>query len=559
MRIRSLQFSFTIFFILLGACLFNLQIVRGSLYKDLSYKNSIRLLSIAAPRGTVYDRHGKVTADNALSFGVFIVPQEAKDLDAEIEKLSEILDVPESLLKRNYKRSYHAPFAPCEVMGNVPKKKAILIEELKLDMPGVLIKEMPLRRYAYKEALAHILGYVGEIDKKELASLKSYGYSVKDLIGKDGMEKVMDAVLRGRSGGMQVQVDNRGRQVKVLNFKGPKKGNDIHLTIDAGLQDFVWRMMKDKMGAAVFMDPHTGEILTMISAPSYDPNDSVIKLLNDAAAPLLNRSIMGQYPPGSLFKIVVAMAGLETGKLHQEKTFFCSGRLNVGAGRFNCWNRDGHGAMDLEMGIIQSCNVYFYNVGMLVGMEKICEYARQFGFGRKTGIGLFGEEEGFVPSRAWKRAEKKGRWYAGDTANLSIGQGYLLVTPLQVVRLVSCIANGGVLVEPYILKGAAGGHTKTDLRLKKKNIDLVKKGMKGVVEADGGTGFRAWSSVVSISAKTGTAQAGGSLKSHAWFAGFAPSDDPKISFVIFLEHGGSGGGVAAMIAKKAVEYWYKNR
>jgi len=562
MRIKSLQYSFIIFFILLGACLYYLQIIKGSLYKGLSYKNSIRLLNIAAPRGIIYDRRKDKVADNALSFGVFIVPQEAKDLDVKIKRLSEILDCPESLLRRNYKRNYRAPFAPCELIRDVSKKKAILVEELKLDMPGILVKEIPLRSYPYKEALAHVVGYIGEIDKRELELLKSYGYSARDTIGKDGVERTADTSLRGMDGGMQVQVDNRGHQVKVLNFKRPEKGNDVNLTIDARLQNFLWKMMKDRMGAAVVMDPYSGEILSLVNSPSFDPNSSLTSVLNDRDAPLLNRAIMGQYPPGSIFKIIVALAGLDSGKIGPETSFTCRGKLNIGRGRFRCWNKDGHGHMNLKDAIAQSCNVYFYNAGILLGVAKISEYAREFGLGKKTGIDLWGEAQGFVPSRAWKRINKKEAWYTGDTANLSIGQGYLLVTPIQVAAVFASVANGGRIVGPHILKRPGSGvddSKKRDLNIKKEDIELIKRGMKGVVEDADGTGFRAWSDSVSISGKTGTSQAGAGLKTHAWFAGFAPSERPEISFVIFLEHGGSGSDIAALIARKTVEYWYRNR
>jgi len=491
------------------------------------------------------------------------VPQEVRDVDNEIKKLSGILGYRESSLKRNYTRNYEAPFAPCKLAKGISKEKAILIEELKLDMPGVLVKDTPVRMYPYKEALAHVTGYIGEIDKRELEFLKSYGYSVRDFIGKDGIEKVADSLLRGRDGGMQIQIDNRGRQVEVLNFKKPRRGKNINLTIDAEFQRFIWRMMKDKNGVVIFMDVHNGKVLSLVSSPSYDPNESLAKILHSEDAPLLNRTIMGQYSPGSLFKIVIALTGLESEKILPDTRFFCQGKMNIGIATFNCWNRDGHGAVDMENAIVESCNVYFYRLGMLLGLEKIGEFARYFGFGKKTGIELYGEMEGFVPSRTWKRVKYGETWYAGDTANLSIGQGYLLVTPLQIVRAFSCVANGGELVEPHILESIGDDnvprHKNKKLKIKQENIELVKKAMKGVVESGNGTGFRAWSNFVSISGKTGTSQVGGDIKSHAWFAGFAPSENPEVSFVVFLEHGGSGGDIAALIARKAVEYWYKNR
>ena len=562
MRIKIIDFLFVILFIFLGICLSYIQIIKGPIYRNLSYRNSIRLLNIDASRGTIYDRKGKIVADNALSFGVFIVPQEVEDLDLEIKKLSKILDLSESLLKRNYKRNYRAPFAPSELARDIPKRKAILIEELKIDMPGVIVKEIPQRRYLYNEAFGHVIGYLGEIDKKELDFLKSYGYSARDMIGKAGVEKISDSYLRGKDGGMQIQVDNKGRQVKILNFKKPIKGKDVYLTLDAGLQSFLWKMMEDKLGTAIFMDTNTGEILALVNSPSYDPNISIVNALINPDAPLLNRAIKGQYPAGSIFKVVIALLGLESGKIDSDTTFTCHGALNVGIDVFHCWDRDGHGVVNLKRAIIESCNSYIYNLGILLGVDRISEYAKMLGFGKRTGIELLGEEEGFVPSRSWKRIEKKQAWYAGDTANLSIGQGYLLVTPLQVVRFIACVANGGEFLKPYVLKKIGNkdikNHKKIKLKIKEENLKLIRDAMRGVVEDEDGTGFRAWSEVVSISGKTATSQVGGDFETHAVFTGFAPSLDPKVSFIIFLEHGGSGGDIASMIARKAVEYWYKN-
>ncbi|MFA4991936.1 MAG: penicillin-binding transpeptidase domain-containing protein, partial [Candidatus Omnitrophota bacterium] len=317
---------------------------------------------------------------------------------------------------------------------------------------------------------------------------------------------------------------------------------------------------RELKGAAIFMDPNNGEILCLVSAPSYDPGASLASLLRDRDSPLLNRAVMGQYPAGSIFKIVVALAGLETKKVSIETTFLCAGKLKVGNKEFNCWNRDGHGSVNLNSAITQSCNVYFYSLGILVGADKIYEYAEQFGFGRKTGVDLFGEADGFVPSRQWRHLEKKEKWYSGDTANLSIGQGELLVTPLQIARMVSVVANNGYLVEPHLIrrKGAPGPGVRKAIKLKIKNenLEAVKNAMKEVVGNVDGTGIRARSALFSISAKTGTAQAGPGLPSHAWIAGFAPSENPEISFVVFLERGGSGGDLPAEIARQALEYWW---
>lgn len=564
MRIKILQIFFTILFVLTGVWLYYIQIIKGPFYSNLSSRNSIRLLNINAPRGNIYDRQGKIIAGNTLSFGVFIVPQEVDDIDAEMEELSGILGVSKSLLERNYKRNRSASFAPCELIRGISKKDAISIEETIFGMPGVLVKEAPFRNYYYKEAFSHAIGYIGEIGSLELELLKPYGYSIKDLIGKDGVERFCDRILRGKNGGMQIQVDNRGRQVKVMSYRKPKSGRDVYLTMDAGLQKEVYDLFDGRKGAAVFMDPWNGEILSLVSSPSYDPNGSLLDAMREKESPLLNRAIMGVYPPGSIFKIITSMAALESKKIRPDTGFVCAGKIRIGNDELNCWNRDGHGYVDLEKAIAWSCNVYFCHAGLLTGADKISEYAGLFGLGKKSGVELFGESSGFIPSREWKRVEKKEAWYPGDTVNFAIGQGDLLVTPLQITRMVAAIANSGTLVRPHILKRIGGADTanfKTEnLKLAKEDIDAVKAGMRLAVEDIDGTGNRAASGVVSISAKTGTVQVGPGIIPHGWFIGFAPSENPKICFAVFLENGGSGGDAPAGIAKLALEYWFgKNR
>ncbi|MFA5388908.1 MAG: penicillin-binding protein 2 [Candidatus Omnitrophota bacterium] len=561
MRIKILRLFFTILFVIVGICLYYLQIIRGPFYDNLSSRNSIRLLNIAAPRGDIYDRAGKLIVTSALSFGVFIVPQEAEDIDAEMEKLAAILGVSKSLLERNYKRNRTASFAPCELIRGISKKAAILIEESRFEMPGILVKEVSLRDYRYEGAFSHVTGYIGEIGPFELELLKPYGYSIKDLIGKDGIERYCDKILRGKNGGMQIQVDNRGRQVKVMSYKKPKSGRDIYLTLDAGLQKKVYDLFDGRKGAAVFMDPGNGEVLCLVSSPSYDPGGSISDAIRSDESPLLNRAVMGAYPPGSVFKIVTAMAALETKKIRPDTGFVCDGKFKIGRDELNCWNRDGHGYVDLKKAIAWSCNVYFCHAGLMAGAEKISEYAGLFGLGKKTGIELFGESSGLVPSKEWKRIEKKEIWYPGDTANFSIGQGALLTTPLQITRMIAAIANSGTLVQPHILKRVGDAETagfKTEnTRITREYADAVKLGMRMVTEDIDGTGTRAYSEIVSISAKTSTAQVRHGVPPHGWFAGFAPSGNPKICFVVFLENGGSGGDVPAEIARDALEYWFK--
>ena len=563
MRIKILQTLFAIFFIIVGAWLYYLQIIKGPFYSNLSSRNSIRLLNINAPRGNIYDRNGKIIAGNTLAFGVFVVPQEIDDIDATLDSLSNILGVSKSLLERNYKRNRTASFAPCELIRGVSKKAAILIEESRFEMPGVIVKEVPFREYFYKEVFSHVVGYVGEIGQLELELLKPYGYNIKDMIGKEGVERFCDKMLRGNNGGMQIQVDNRGRQVKVMSYRKPKNGRDVYLTLDADLQKIVHNLFDGRRGAAIFIDPRNGEILSLVSSPSYNPNDSLAKAAMLGDSPLLNRAIMGTYPPGSIFKIITGIAALESKSVRSETGFVCTGKINIGKDELNCWNKDGHGYVDMEKAIAWSCNVYFCHAGLLTGADNMREYASLFGLGKKTGIELFGEASGFLPSKEWKKIEKKEVWYPGDTANFSIGQGYLLVTPLQMARMISAIANGGELVEPHILKQPADTgkpNFKTEkLKVVKENIEIIRRGMKEVVNSLDGTGNRAASEMVSISAKTGTVQVGSGIMPHGWFAGFAPSEKPKICFVVFLENIGSGGDAPADIAKIALEHWFRQK
>ncbi|MDP2912237.1 MAG: penicillin-binding transpeptidase domain-containing protein, partial [Candidatus Omnitrophota bacterium] len=367
-----------------------------------------------------------------------------------------------------------------------------------------------------------------------------------------------------KNGGMQIRVDNRGRQVKVMSYRKPKSGRDVHLTLDAGLQKEVYRLFDNRPGAAIFMDPRNGEVLSLVSSPAYDPTGSISDAIRQEKSPLLNRAIMGVYPPGSIFKIITSMAALESKSIRPDTGFVCAGKFNIGKDEFDCWNKDGHGYVDLTKAIAWSCNIFFYHTGLLTGADKICEYANLFGLGRKTGIELFGESSGFVPSKEWKRQEKKETWYPGDTANLSIGQGDLTVTPLQMTAMVACVANGGMLVKPHILKRAENTNVgaplagSLHLNISKEDLDAVRRGMARVVEDPDGTGSNAASKIVSISAKTGTAQVGQGIMPHGWFAGFAPSENPRICFAVFLENGGSGGDAPAEIAKLALEYWFRN-
>lgn len=562
MRIKIFfKIVYLVFLILLFG-LFYVQIIRGNFYYELSQKNCIRLIPQAASRGNILDRNGKVLVDDSLSFAVTVIPQDLADEDKTFSALSKILKVDKDSLIRAYKRRYTAPFAPVAVKDNLTKKEALLLEENKYKIGGVFIQTKPKRRYPYKKAFSHIIGYLSEVDKSRLTKLKSYGYKIKDIMGYTGIEEVQDSILRSEEGGMQVEVDNKGRLVRLLGLRPSQKGADVKLTIDLDMQRIAYQALGERKGCIIIMDPFSGKILAMVSNPGYDPSifvenkrRKIIRLLNDSRAPFVNRAISGLYPPASLFKLVTAPAGLETKKISSSTTFFCNGGLKVGNRVFKCW--DEHGQVDLYQAIVHSCDIFFYQTGLLLGPEKLSDYALKFGLSKPTSIDIRGEASGFVPTINWKRWKRHQNWFKGDTVNFSIGQGDLLVTPIQMLRLVSAFANGGFLVKPYLveeidnkpyLKNRA---LKKKIAVKRKYWKVLKQALISTVEDEGGTAHILDIPNVSIAGKTGTAQVNRGSP-HGWFIGFAPTDKTKISFCVFLEHGGSSS-VACSVAREMLK------
>ncbi|MBU4140611.1 MAG: penicillin-binding protein 2 [Candidatus Omnitrophica bacterium] len=568
MHLRLLKKITFVSFLFLTLCLAYNQIIKGPYYSQLSQNNRIKLARLPAPRGLIYDRCKRVVAGQRLMFNAALLSQEIKDVQQSLEKISPILNIPQEELLRRFRKNFSAPFIPVVVAADVPKETAILLECKESDIPGLIIQTEPLRDYRYGASLCHILGYLGSMAEDELRKFKEYGLRTKDLIGKSGVEKEFDHYLRGEAGGMQVEVDNRGCKVRVLGKRAPRKGADLYLTIDAQLQEFIDSLLEGKKGACVVMDVQSGEILSMVSEPGFDPNlfiaalngkpaaeRRIKELLNSREAVLVNRAISGVYPPGSIFKIVVAAAGLETDGISPEARLECPGSFKVGRRRFFCWNLDGHGRQNLTEAIAYSCNVFFYKLGLALGPQKIASFARKFGLGNTTGVDLPYESTGLVPSRGWKLKTYKERWYDGETANFSIGQGYLLVTPLQMAQVISAVANGGYLTRPHIVEtgGQKSGGFRKRLALEKETLEIIKEGMRRVIDDEQGTGRQARISGVQWAAKTGTAQVS-NRASHGWFGAFYPFDEPRFSVLVFLEYGGSGGGTPAMIAKKIIEY-----
>jgi len=553
-----------LFLVILSALLY-LQILRWPLYHDLAKKNHIRLIPLPGLRGTIYDRNGLAIVDNRLSFDVVIIPQEVENADTTYDRLSQALGVSRARIESIVKKDYTAPFAPITISGDVDKDLAFRLEEKKQQLPGVLVLPRTLRWYVYGERTSHLIGYLSLINKDELEKLGDYGYSMSDLVGRSGIERAYDSYLRGEDGGTQLEVDATGRLVKILGSKNQKKGMDITLTVDAKLQAYASDCLEGVNGSVVFMDPRNGEILAMASSPSFDSNifaergrgEQALDYMRSGSHPMLNRAINGQYPPGSIFKIIMSDAALETKAITEHTTFVCNGKYFVGRAEFDCWKEGGHGSQDLRDAITHSCNIYFYNVGRKLGPDVISEYAARFGLGRPTGIDLAGESSGLVPNPAWKKARRGQGWYEGETVNYAIGQGDLLVTPLQMVEAVSVFATEGSAPRPHIIKKIGNTNVQVPrprtVPVSKSAVGTIRSAMVNVVASDTGTGQRARIEGMKIAAKTGTAQTP-SGEPHAWFLGFAPAEDPRIAFVVMVEHGGHGGVAAADIAKKILDF-----
>jgi penicillin-binding protein 2 len=561
-RIKIVNLLIKGLFLFIGLSLINLQAVQGRKFKTLSDKNCIRLIPQIGARGRILDREGSVIVDNKLAYDVMILPQDLGQRDETLLGLSRVLGKSVEDLKDVIRRAHRVTSLPVTVEKNIDTRKTIALEELKFDFPGIVIQPRPKRTYPYGSLASHVLGYVGEIDRWRLTKLGDYGYKSKDLVGFGGVEEKYDYYLRQEEGGLSVEVDHIGQLVRTLGFKPSTHGKDIRLTIDLNIQKIIDEELVLKKGCVILMDPYTGEIIALASAPSFNPSAFVDRngsfvphLFSDPDAPLINRAISGTYPAGSIFKLILATAGLQTQKLNPGTSFHCSGSLQIGKKKFHCWNT--HGQQDLTKAIANSCNVFFYRTGLILGAQTIYDYAVKLGLSKSTSFELPYEASGFIPSPLWRRINKFKKWYDGDTANLSIGQGEVLVTPLQITRMMAVFVNGGYLVTPYIVqsvdeKDISSYHKKpVRLPIKAENMQLIRHGLREVVFLPSGTGNVLSGLPVSIAGKTGTAQTGKGT-SHAWFVGFFPFENPKYVMCVLLEKGGPGYA-ACVLARRIIE------
>ncbi len=558
------------------ATLWYMQVVKGEEFNNLALNNRIRLVRIPPPRGVIRDRNGEVIADNRPGFDVMVNLPEVESREKIVSALSDILNIDRSRIEERLETFRERPFEPVRVATDIGIVQATGLEEETPTLPGVDVQVNPIRNYPYGAGLVHLLGYVGQIGPEELEELKESGYRAQDDIGKIGVEKAYDRYLRGVAGGEQLQVNARGYRDKVLSRKEPRPGDEIQLTVDMRAQSILNELMEGWKGAAVALDPRDGSVLAMVSRPTFDPNLLVRPVLgryvgeifSDPEAPLLNRGLAGEYPAGSPFKLVVALAALRSGLLQPEDTVECRGSFELGTGSFGCWKEEGHGEVNLQEAIEQSCNVYFYKAGLAAGVEKIKETALDIGMGKVSGLELGGERGGNLPGKSWKKKTIGEPWYPGDTVNLSIGQGYLLVTPFQVARLGCVIASGGNLYQPRVIEKITSpeGEVIKEFPPKVENrLDLpvelwdeIRAGMYRVVNAERGTGRKAAHPEISVSGKTGTVQVGAppDYETHAWFLAFAPSDEPEIVLAVLLEYAESGPESAAPLVGEFMERYF---
>ncbi|MGV8081851.1 MAG: penicillin-binding protein 2 [Syntrophales bacterium] len=571
--------------------LWYLQVIKGSELYHRSESNSMRNRTIRAVRGVILDTNRKVLVDNQAAFDILFYPQRAGNVRDVTQRFASLctersLSYPDEILEIRKTRSVD----PVRIERNISREKLALVESHTLELPGMVSEVVPVRQYLQGEQMAHVIGYMGEVSPDDLGR-EGMRYSSGDMVGKFGIEKYLDAPLRGINGAENVVVNVVGKEVRILGRLSPVAGQNVVLTIDSVLQEAAWNALEGKPGAVVALDPRDGAVLAMVSSPSFDPNlfrggisaRDWKKLSQDPAHPLENRAISGQYPPGSTYKLVVAAAALEEGLVTPDTSFHCNGSFTLGNRTFRCWKKEGHGRISLHRAIVESCDVYFYNAGKLLGVDKIAQYARAFGFGEITGIDLPREKGGIIPTREWKIRRFKKPWQQGETISISIGQGFNTVTPLQLASAYAALANGGTLWRPHVIRQiesidgkvvqAFAPEKKGVLPISEKNRLFLRDALWGVVNEPGGTGGALRRKEADVAGKTGTAQvvglpvagkAGGlssRFRDHALFVCFAPSKQPEIVVAVIAENAGHGGSVAAPVARKVIDAYFgkKNR
>lgn len=609
---RLWLFAFTIFivFTIFLSRLFYLQIMQGDELRVQSERNSVRTVRIDAPRGNVLDRERRVIASTRPAFDVEIIPSELRDADRVYTALGTLLDQDEARVRESVgKPRGRARFQPVSVSSDLSFEQLARVESHRYAMPGVLTEVNPRREYTDGNAAGHLLGTLGEVRADQLEKAGFETYRQGEIVGQSGLEGVLEAPLRGTAGGRNVVVNVAGREVERLDEVDPIPGNTAVLTIDLDLQREAvaayrgeppsWAPQPvaaqradetEAMGALVALDPRNGDVLAMVSRPSFDPNafaggvqPAVWRaLMKDEWKPLQNRAISGQYPPGSTYKAVIAAAALEQGVITPRTRVFCPGSFAFGRRVYKCWKKEGHGSVDVHEALVRSCDVFFYQAGLKLGVDSIAKYAKALSFGRLTHVGLPEEKPGLIPTAAWKQKRFGEKWMAGETVSIAIGQGFDLVTPLQLAVAYGAIGTGVVMKPRLLLRTEKPDGTLIEetapqvdaaVPVSAENLAIVRRGLTGVVNEPGGTGGRGRVPGITVAGKTGTAQvirlehfdgvAENKIpmryRDHAWFVAYAPADDPEIVVAVLNEHGGHGGSAAAPIAQRVLYRYFEKQ
>lgn len=572
-------------FLLLIGRLGYLQLIQGKQYKLVAEENRIRTVPAIAPRGIIYDRNGAALVTNRPSFGVSVIPREFINAEQVLPLLSALLNLPETEIRRMLAQGTDAPFTPVRVKRNIDQATLTKVEERRRELPGVLIEAVPLREYVYKDLGGQVFGYIGAMDEEEYANLRAYGYRPGDLVGKSGLEKVWERTLKGKDGGREIEVNAAGEPVRLVGDKIAVPGNGLVLTLDAGVQKAAQDSLREYItwakkgarpdisgGAIIAIDPRSGAIRAMVSEPGYDPNafaggisakDWQV-ILNNPYKPLHNRAIEGAYPPASVFKIVTSAAALELGHTTPAEIINDTGVYVLSGWTYYGWKEEGLGSLDMVGALAWSSDPYYYEMGRRIGVDRLADYAVAFGLGKLTGINLPGEVPGIVPTAAWKEETYGEIWYPGETVIAAIGQGHYLVTPLQQVNMIAAVANGGILFRPMLVSKVISprGEVLEDLQpealytvsLGTDTWATMRKGLRAVVEQGTAAGaFRNFP--IAVAGKTGTGETG-TGSTHAWFACYAPYENPEIAVVVFVENGGEGSSAAAPLARKVLEAYF---
>lgn len=587
-RIIWLSFGAFVMFFLLLSRLWYLQVVDTENLLDQSENNRLRFVPVAAPRGAILDRNGKVLVSNTPSFSVAVIPKDVKNRDQLVGDLARYLKLDANEIQEKWNKGQgRAKYYPLVVASGITRDQMEFLEENRLALSGVNIEMKPVRAYPNGQLASHLLGYLGEVSEDELGTDRYKDYNAGDYTGKSGIERSWENFLHGTDGGRQIEVDARGRFLRTVEETASNVGNSVVLTIDLDMQKAAEEAFGDQAGAAVAMDVNTGEVLAFASNPGFDPAlftgrlpaDKWKEYLEDKRHPLENKALKGMYPPGSTFKIITAIAGLEEGLIDEHSSVECPGYYKFGNSTFKCWDKKGHGHVELRKALRESCDVYFYKLAERLGVDRIAAYAKRFGLGSTMGVGLENEKPGVIPTEQWKKKRFGTKWFQGETLSVGIGQGYVLATPIQLASMIATVASDGVMYQPHLVRRVIDLDGKPvkeyqpqvvgKVGLKPSTLRLVKEGLFAVVNEPHGTGAMARVAEIKVAGKTGSSQvvkmrdSKGQVpyqfRDHALFVAFAPYEKPEVAVAVIVEHGEHGGSAAAPIAGRLLKAYFESK